>query len=220
MRAYNTVARRAPRRKRPKLSPARLADPIFLRVRGVLNAEKNSPRPSRRVASPPCPAHARESHVDSGPIRPCSDAERGEPPVPWPTAVSTFRTAKCVCGVAAPGCYQSLFAWNATDAGTEDFHPAAQVCGLTVVVPNLLGSSPPPCPPWPRSSPSPRRTSSYSRGTDDAQAEDAKAAQHQRNRLRPVLVLLVPVQGDDEKIEDFCLYLAARRARRARRRGT
>ena len=29
----------------------------------------------------------------------------------------------------------------------------------------------------------------------DAQAKDAKAAQDQRNRLRPVLVLLVPVRG-------------------------
>ena len=98
-----------------------------------------------------------------------SDAERGvNPPVPWADGcLDFFRLRSVSLGVLPARLHQSLFAWNATDAGTEDFHPALlRVCGLTVVVPNLLGFVASAAPSLgPRSSPSPPRTSSYSRGT-------------------------------------------------------
>ena len=192
-------------------------NPIFLRVKwGVERGKKKTipPRPSRRVASPPCtpPTRARAMSTP-GNYQAISDAERGvNPPVPWADGCLDFFSdcEVCLWGCCPLGCYQSLFAWNATDAGTEDFHPALlRVCGLTVVVPNLLGFV---ASTAPSLGPAVQPLSTANQLLFAWYGMTHRQKMRRRHNIKGTDCGLCSCfsclcEGDDEKIEDFCLYL-------------
>ena len=116
----------------------------------------------------------------------------------------------CLWGCCPLGCYQSLFAWNATDAGTEDFHPALlRVCGLTVVVPNLLGFV---ASTAPSLGPAVQPLSTANQLLFAWYGMTHRQKMRRRHNIKGTDCGLCSCfsclcEGDDEKIEDFCLYL-------------
>ena len=142
-----------------------------------------------------------------------SDAERGvNPPVPWADGCLDFFSdcEVCLWGCCPLGCYQSLFAWNATDAGTEDFHPALlRVCGLTVVVPNLLGFV---ASTAPSLGPAVQPLSTANQLLFAWYGMTHRQKMRRRHNIKGTDCGLCSCfsclcEGDEEKIEDFCLYL-------------
>jgi len=142
-----------------------------------------------------------------------NDAESGaNPPVPWADGtLDCFSDCEvCLWGCLPCGCYQSLFAWNARDAGTEDFHPALfRVLGLTIVVPNLLGFA---ASAAPSLAPAVQPLSTANQLLFAWYGMTHRQKMRRRHNIKGTDSGLCNCfaclcEGDEEKIEDFCCYL-------------
>ena len=142
-----------------------------------------------------------------------NDAESGaNPPVPWADGtLDCFSDCEvCLWGCFPCGCYQSLFAWNARDAGTEDFHPALfRVLGLTIVVPNLLGFA---ASAAPSLAPAVQPLSTANQLLFAWYGMTHRQKMRRRHNIKGTDSGLCNCfaclcEGDEEKIEDFCCYL-------------
>ena len=136
------------------------------------------------------------------------------PPRRWSTGVfeCVSDPQVCVMGACPVGCVQYLYAANADSAGVEAFETAFfKACGLTVVVPNVIGAVAATAPAV-GAALSPLNTL-----TSFALAwlgMSNRAAMRRRYNIRGVSecawacsCFSFAFDGDEEKTDDFCCYL-------------
>jgi Cys-rich protein (TIGR01571 family) len=136
------------------------------------------------------------------------------PPQRWSTGVfeCVSDPQVCVMGACPMGCVQYLYAANADSAGVEPFETAFfKACGLTVVVPNVIGAVAATAPAV-GAALSPLNTL-----TSIALAwfgMSNRAAMRRRYNIRGVSECAWACKcfsflfdGDEEKTDDFCCYL-------------
>ena len=141
------------------------------------------------------------------------------PPQRWSTGVfeCVSDPQVCVMGACPVGCVQYLYAANADSAGVEAFETAFfKACGLTVVVPNVIGAVAATAPAV-GAALSPLNTL-----TSFALAwlgMSNRAAMRRRYNIRGVSecawacsCFSFAFDGDEEKTDDFCCYLCCERS--------